>query len=100
MTGTELLANSLRHRSRLLATLTAPLNTLFTQPVRTGVLPQLYAATAPQVRGGDHVGPRGPAELFGRPGPARRSPAAADPDLARRLWAATAAATGVRPDPK
>lgn len=99
VTGTELFANSMRHRSGLLATLTAPLKTLFTQPVRIGMLPQLYAATAPQVRGGDYVGPGGPGGVFGHPGPARRSAAAADEDLAAGLWAITATATGVQPDP-
>ncbi|MGH3614845.1 MAG: oxidoreductase [Pseudonocardia sp.] len=99
VTGTELLANSMRHRSGLLATLTAPLNTLFTQNVRTGMLPQLYAATAPQIRGGDYVGPGGPGEMFGHPRPARRSAAAADEDLADRLWATTATVTDVQPDP-
>jgi len=99
VTGTELFANSMRHRNGLLATLTAPLTTLFTQNVRTGVLPQLYAATAPQVRGGDYIGPGGIAEFAGHPAPARRSATAQDEDLARRLWDETAAATAVRPDP-
>jgi len=99
ITGTDLLQNSLRRRSPLLAAVSDPVNRLFTQSVRTGVLPQLYAATAPQVRGGDYVGPRGPGEVVGRPAPARRSAAARDPELARRLWDVTATATGVRPDP-
>jgi NAD(P)-dependent dehydrogenase (short-subunit alcohol dehydrogenase family) len=99
VTGTELFANSMRHRSRLLAALTRPVNAVFTQDVRTGVLPQLYAATAPGVRGGDYVGPGGLGELYGPPAPARRSAAARDEDLARRLWDATAAATSVQPEP-
>lgn len=31
-----------------------------------GALPQLYAATAPEARGGDLIGPDGPGELRGR----------------------------------
>lgn len=99
-TQSELLGNSLRQRSALLGRLARPINAVVTQPVRTGVLPQLAAATSPQVRGGDYIGPRGPFEVAGRPGPARRSGAARDADLARRLWDATAAATGVEPDPR
>lgn len=98
-TGTELLANSMRRRSPLLAMFAIPLTTVFTQNVRVGMLPQLYAATAPDMHGGDYVGPGGIGELIGRPAPARRSAAARDEDLGRRLWAATAAATAVQPDP-
>jgi NAD(P)-dependent dehydrogenase (short-subunit alcohol dehydrogenase family) len=97
--GTELVGNSLRRRSALLAALAAPFNTLLTQSVEAGARPQLYAATAPQVRGGDYLGPDRFAETRGHPAPARRSRAAQDPELAARLWEATAAATGVRPDP-
>lgn len=93
LTNTQLLEKSMR------APLARVINLLTTQPLATGVLPQLYAATAPQVRGGDHVGPRGPGELRGRPAPARRSAPARDPDLARRLWEVTAVATGVATDP-
>ncbi|MGQ0573726.1 MAG: oxidoreductase [Pseudonocardia sp.] len=99
VTGTELLANSMRRRNPLLAMLSIPLNSVFTQDVRTGMLPQLYAATAPEVQGGDYYGPRGLAELVGHPGPARRSAAARDEALARRLWDVTAEATGIDPDP-
>ena len=99
LTGTELLGNSVRLRSALLAPLARPINAVIAQPLRTGVLPQLFAATAPQVRGGDYVGPGGLGEVRGHPGPAKRSAAAQDPALAARLWDATAAATGVAPDP-
>lgn len=70
-----------------------------TQPVSRGVLPQLYAATAPQVREGDYVGTGGLGESRGHPAPARRSAVAQDGTLAGRLWDVTAAATGVDPDP-
>jgi NAD(P)-dependent dehydrogenase (short-subunit alcohol dehydrogenase family) len=115
VTDTELFANSMRRRGGAwLAGLARVLSTAVTQPARLGVLPQLYAATAPQVRGGDYIGPGGPGEVFGHPAPARRSAAAEDEDLARRLWDVTAdelsagargvqsaegAASAVRPDP-
>ncbi|MFD7261076.1 oxidoreductase [Streptomyces sp. NPDC059874] len=51
-----------------------------------GALPQLYAATAPDVAGGQFIGPDGLAELRGRPTTVRLSPAAADADTGRRLW--------------
>jgi protochlorophyllide reductase len=101
LTDTKLLANSLAQRGgRPLALLGDAVNQVITQPVRVGVLPQLYAATAEQVRGGDYIGPGRFGETRGHPAPARRSPAAQDVDLARRLWTATADATGVTPDPQ
>jgi NAD(P)-dependent dehydrogenase (short-subunit alcohol dehydrogenase family) len=99
LTDTELLGNSARLRSPRLAPLAGLVNKLITQPVGTGVLPQLYAATAPQVRGGDYIGPGSFGETRGHPAPARRTAAALSVELAGRLWDATAAATGVRPDP-
>jgi NAD(P)-dependent dehydrogenase (short-subunit alcohol dehydrogenase family) len=94
MTDTELLVTSMR--SRGLGWLARPLNKVVCQPVTQGVLPQLYAAVGP-VSPGDYIGPRGLGELRGRPGPARRSAAARDESLARRLWAATVAETGITP---
>jgi NAD(P)-dependent dehydrogenase (short-subunit alcohol dehydrogenase family) len=99
LTDTELFANSARLRAPGLAVLAGWANKVITQPVRTGVLPQLYAATAAQVSGGDYIGPAHLGETRGAPGPARRSAAAHDAALAARLWDATAAATGVAPDP-
>ncbi|MDN5749891.1 MAG: oxidoreductase [Pseudonocardia sp.] len=100
LTDTQLLFNSLRNRGgRWLLPLAYAVNAVVTQPVERGVLPQLYAATAPQVRGGDYLGPGGPGETRGHPAPARRGAAARDVALAARLWDVTAAATGVAPDP-
>lgn len=100
LTDTELLGNTLRHRGGAWLTgIGRAVNLLTTQSVRVGMLPQLHAATAPQVRGGDYIGPGGWGETRGHPAPARRSAAAQDTGLARRLWAETAAATAVQPDP-
>jgi len=39
-------------------------NRLFAQDAATGSLPMLYAATAPDVHGGDYIGPDAFAELW------------------------------------
>ncbi|MGY5130333.1 oxidoreductase [Streptomyces nigrescens] len=51
-----------------------------------GALPQLYAATAPDVESGQFIGPDGLAELRGAPTRVQLSPAAADAETGRRLW--------------
>jgi NAD(P)-dependent dehydrogenase (short-subunit alcohol dehydrogenase family) len=83
----------------LTGTLTTMGNALFGQSAGRGALPQLYAATAPDVPGGSYWGPDGPGEQRGRhPAPAARSRAASDPELAAQLWEATEAMTGVSAD--
>ena len=100
LTDTELFANSMRMRGGpIVATGARLVHKVFTQRVGTGALPQLYAATAPDVRGGDYYGPRGLGEIRGHPKRVGTHPAARDPALARRLWEATARATGVDPEP-
>ncbi|MFD7492317.1 oxidoreductase [Streptomyces sp. NPDC059832] len=61
-----------------------------------GALPQLYAATHPDVRGGEFIGPDGPAELRGGPTRVRLAPAAADAGTGRRLWELSERLTDVR----
>lgn len=73
----------------------ARLGLLVTQPPERGALPQLFAATAPGVRGGQFFGP---ARLWETRGPVvevRPSAEAADPNVGRRLWTAAQALTGV-----
>ena len=68
------------------------------QSAAAGALPLLYAATAPDVHGGDYYGPGGPTSMRGHPtmvAPPRR---ALDPELAARLWAVSEALTGVTID--
>jgi hypothetical protein len=61
-----------------------------------GARPVLTAVTA-DLPGGSYLGPLSrPAEMRGRPTLVGRSPAASDPDLARRLWVASARLTGTR----
>lgn len=99
LTDTELAANSARIRVPLLGPLASLATKLVTQGVGAGTLPQLYAATAPDVRGGEYFGPAGLGETRGTPTRAAISSAARDPATARRLWERTAELTGVAPDP-
>ncbi|MFF1277105.1 oxidoreductase [Streptomyces marokkonensis] len=66
------------------------------QPSEQGALPQLYAATAPDVKGGEFIGPDGFAELRGGPTRVQLSTAAADPPTGRRLWELSEQLTDVR----
>ncbi|MFI1001077.1 oxidoreductase [Streptomyces galbus] len=68
----------------------------FAQSPDQGALPQLHAATAPDVAGGEFIGPDGFAELRGGPTRVRLSAAAADPGTGRRLWDLSERLTGVR----
>ncbi|WP_007025595.1 oxidoreductase [Saccharomonospora iraqiensis] len=72
---------------------------LFGQSARIGTLPQLHAATAGEVRGGDYVGPDGPGELRGHPRVNRPPRRALDRATGAGLWDLTAELTGVTPDP-
>ena len=68
---------------------------LFAQPPAMGALPALYAATMPNVHPGSFIGPGGLAEMRGYPAPAKPSAQATDSNLAEKLWAASARATGL-----
>ncbi|NKQ28733.1 oxidoreductase [Streptomyces galbus] len=68
----------------------------FAQSPDQGALPQLHTATAPDVAGGEFIGPDGFAELRGGPTRVRLSAAAADPGTGRRLWDLSERLTGVR----
>jgi hypothetical protein len=57
------------------------------QPGPMGALPALYAATMPDVVGGDYWGPGGLAEMRGYPAKCKPAAWARDEDVAARLWA-------------
>jgi hypothetical protein len=65
------------------------------QSAEMGGLPQLYAATAPDVENGDFIGPDGFAEQRGHPTRVVPSRAARDEATAARLWAVSEELTGV-----
>ena len=81
------------------ARLTAPLNPIIEriagQSADLGALPQLYAATMPDVAGNDYWGPDGLLEMRGHPTRVGRSGAARDTEVAARLWTLSEDLTGV-----
>jgi NAD(P)-dependent dehydrogenase (short-subunit alcohol dehydrogenase family) len=66
------------------------------QTAAQGAVPTLYAATAPEARGGAYYGPTGPNEIAGPLGLATIPPPASDAGAAARLWAVTEEITGTR----
>lgn len=71
------------------------LNRSVAQSAAMGALPSLLAATAPGVKGGDYYGPANLFGMRGYPAKSGRPFQANDADVARRLWAASEAMTGV-----
>ncbi|MGY1792901.1 oxidoreductase [Geodermatophilus sp. SYSU D00525] len=69
-------------------------NRVVAQSAEQGALPTLFAATT-DLPGGSYAGPDGLGELRGYPTLVGRTAAASDPDLATRLWTASARLTGV-----
>jgi NAD(P)-dependent dehydrogenase (short-subunit alcohol dehydrogenase family) len=72
--------------SSMMESLTELGNRLLAQSAAMGALPTEYAAVAPDVKGGDYIGPDGMAELWGHPTRVGRSAAAQDGAAASRLW--------------
>jgi NAD(P)-dependent dehydrogenase (short-subunit alcohol dehydrogenase family) len=62
--------------SSMMESLTELGNRLLAQSAAMGALPTEYAAVAPDVKGGDYIGPDGMAELWGHPTRVGRSAAA------------------------
>lgn len=96
LSGTNLTPRAWGDRGRAGRLLARLFVALTTQPVERGALPQLYAATAPGVRGGQFFGPSGPGETRGRVTEVRASAEASDPAVGQRLWDAAQELTGVR----
>ena len=66
------------------------------QSPASGAWSQLYAATAPEVKGGDYFGPRN--RTRGAVAPSRMASRARDGQVAARLWDVSKELTGVDPD--
>jgi NAD(P)-dependent dehydrogenase (short-subunit alcohol dehydrogenase family) len=71
------------------------LNPFIAQEPKMGALPTLYAATAPDVQGGDYYGPRGWQELRGYPTKVQSSENSYDMAVAAKLWIVSEELTGV-----
>ncbi|MBN1303345.1 MAG: SDR family oxidoreductase [Anaerolineales bacterium] len=72
------------------------LNPFIGQKPKMGALPTLYAATAPEVQGGDYYGPSGWQELGGYPTKVQSSDRSHDQVAAAKLWTLSEELTGVR----
>jgi NAD(P)-dependent dehydrogenase (short-subunit alcohol dehydrogenase family) len=70
-------------------------NRLFAQSAAMGALPELYAATAPEVRGGEYFGPAGLTGMRGYPARCHSNARSYDRELAGRLWSISEELTGV-----
>ena len=70
-------------------------NAVASQSAAAGALPQLYAAVADDVRGGDYFGPSSLGELWGSPRKVGSNARSRDEDVARRLWELSEKLTGV-----
>lgn len=68
---------------------------VLTQSAAAGALPLLYAATMPDVRGGEYFGPSWLRETRGAPKRAYIARHAQDPEAAARLWEESERLTGV-----
>ena len=65
------------------------------QPDAAGALPTLYAATSPEARGGEYIGPDGLMEMKGSPVVVKPKPHALDQAVGQRLWTVSEELTGV-----
>lgn len=87
-----------KKQSRLEKLLMKVGNTAFAQSAAMGALPSLYAATAPEVNGGDYIGPGGFQQMRGYPAKVGSRAQARDADLGAKLWAKSVELTGVVPN--
>ena len=73
-------------------------NKVLAQSAEAGAWPQLYAAVAPGLVGGEFIGPSGVFESRGHPKVVQPNSKAKDVAAAERLWEESTAATGVEFD--
>lgn len=73
-------------------------NALLAQPAAAGALPTVYAATAPDLNGGEFVGPGGLFGMRGAPEVTESNDLSRDREAAAELWERSEAWTGVSYD--
>jgi NAD(P)-dependent dehydrogenase (short-subunit alcohol dehydrogenase family) len=83
------------HTESLMDRVMALGNRVVAQSAAMGALPTLYAATMPDVSGGDYYGPDGIGELRGYPHRTGPSKASKDTGVAAKLWDRATELTGV-----
>ena len=71
-------------------------NFLFAQSVEKGALPLVYAAVAPDVHGGDYIGPKGMRRMRGYPRRIKARKTAYDEEAAKKLWTISEEKTGLQ----
>jgi len=71
-------------------------NRIMAQSAAMGALPLLYACTAPEVQGGDYIGPDGFMEQWGYPKKVNSNHRSYDKEVAARLWKLSEDLTGVQ----
>ena len=76
----------------------AAIQRLYGQPPSDGCLTSLYAATAPDLPGGEYIVPDGRGHKRGNPAVEHPPLRALDPETARRLWETSTDLTGVSYD--
>ncbi len=85
-----------RGANRIMDTLTRIGDRLLAQSSEQGAIPQIHAATAPDVKANDYFGPDGFLEQSGRAAKrVGRTRRASDAEAARRLWEVSTELTGV-----
>jgi len=68
---------------------------LFAQPAHKGALPTLFAATNPQLQGGEYIGPDGIANFRGNPVISSEGDKLFKSDISQKLWQVSEQLTGV-----
>lgn len=63
---------------------------------KSGAMPQIRAASDPNVKGGEYYGPSGLFEVAGRPVKVKSAKTARNPEDAKKLWEMSEELTGVR----
>jgi NAD(P)-dependent dehydrogenase (short-subunit alcohol dehydrogenase family) len=81
--------------SKLGARTMSAANRVLAQSAAMGALPEVYAATSPDVRGGDYIGPGGFMGQKGFPHKVRSNNRSHDQEVAARLWSVSEVLTGV-----
>jgi len=66
------------------------------QPAHKGALPTLYAATNPDLKGGEYIGPDGPGNRRGNPVQTSDATKLFKTEIAVRLWEVSEDLTGVK----
>lgn len=85
-------ATNLQHTSWLFSRL----NPIMAQSQEMGALPTLYAATSPEIRGGEYIGPDGFFGQHGYPHKTNSSSRSWDKETAQRLWEVSEELTGIK----